>query len=77
MSWEHTRFRAVCDGCGHEGVCISSSDDWGRTGTAWEGFDGKPPSDYAVARKRVGARDMQPVCPECGSTSITRKEAIR
>lgn len=69
MGWDRTRFEARCTACGHTGVCIKGSDDWGRTSTDWEGFINQPPAATAVARKRVDARDNLAVC-ECGSTSI-------
>ena len=76
MSWEHIHYRAVCNGCGHEGVCIQSSDDWNRSESTYEGFDLRSPSDYAVARKRVGANDMLAQCPKCGGTTITHGEML-
>ena len=69
MSWEHHHYVATCAGCGHEGVCVKSSDDY-RSETKYEGFTNEEPDETAVARKRVGARDMRPVCPECGGTEI-------
>ena len=69
MSWEHTRYAARCEACGHVGVCIRSSDDWGRSATSWEGFASKEPDNTAVGRKRVGSRDMSPACA-CGDTRI-------
>lgn len=69
MSWEHTRYEARCESCGHAGICTRSADDWGRSSTTWEGFIGNPPDPTAEGRKRVDARDMVPVCP-CGATCI-------
>lgn len=71
MSWEHNHYTATCDACGHEGVCIKSSDDWGRSATRFEGFENVAPDSYAVGRKRVGADDMRPKCQNCGGASIT------
>lgn len=69
MSWEYSKYEAVCESCGHEGVCIRGSDDWGRSSTSWEGFQNHPPNSTAVGRKRADSRDMEPVC-SCGGTSI-------
>jgi len=71
MSWEHIRYRATCDGCGHEGVCIRSSDDWGRSETKFEDFIERAPSAYAVGRRRADANDMLPECPQCAGIAIT------
>jgi len=38
MSWEHIHYRAVCNGSGHEGVYIHSSDGMLKTtptASAW------------------------------------------
>lgn len=70
MSWEYERFEARCDDCGHVGVCVRGSDDWGRFSTSWEGFKNKSPDPTAVARKHVDARDSVPIC-KCGSTKIS------
>lgn len=70
MSWEHNHYLATCAGCGREGECIRSSDDWNRTETRYVGFTNKAPDAVAVAQKRVGSGDMSPVCPMCGSTEI-------
>lgn len=77
MSWEHLHYRAVCDSCGHEGVQIHSSDDWNHTETTYEGFDLRPPSAYAVGRKRAGPNDRLPTCPKCGGTAITHHELLK
>lgn len=69
MSWEHSKYKAKCVQCGHEGFCIRSSDDWNRSGTSWEGFENVEPDATAVSRKRVDRRDSQPVC-KCGSNKI-------
>jgi hypothetical protein len=70
MSWEYDKYEAVCEDCGHQGFCIRGSDDWGRTGTGWKGFENRPPHPYAVARKRASPDDKTPLCA-CGSTRIT------
>lgn len=33
MRWARVRYRAVCDGCGHEGVRVEAIGDWNRTET--------------------------------------------
>ena len=76
MSWEHIKYKATCDGCGHEGVRIDSSDDWGGSKTAWEGFNNVAPDTTAVGRKRAGAGDMRPKCPNCGGTAISRGDYL-
>ena len=70
MSWEYTKYEAVCEDCGRSGFCIEGSDDWGRSSTQWEGFGNENPHPYAVGRKRLDARNMRPVCV-CGSFKIT------
>ena len=35
MSWEYTKYEAVCEACGRSGLCIEGSDDWGRSSTRW------------------------------------------
>jgi hypothetical protein len=75
VSWEYSRYHARCDKCGKDGVCVSGSDDWGRTSTSWEGFNSKQPHPYDVARKRASSRDLVPVCA-CGSTSITAGKSM-
>ncbi len=67
MSWDHTRYEATCKTCGNVGVCINSSDDWGRSETTWEGFSTKPADSYLVDRMKIDA--LKPVC-HCGSTDI-------
>ncbi|HTV40685.1 MAG TPA: hypothetical protein VMF08_08920 [Candidatus Sulfotelmatobacter sp.] len=69
MSWEHTTYEAHCEDCGAKGFCISSSDNWGRSETSWEGFKSEKPDATSVIRQRVSARDMVPVC-KCGSRRI-------
>lgn len=69
MSWEYSKYEAICENCGRSGFCIQGSDDWGRSSTAWEGFDSRPPNPTAVARRRVDSRDMVAVCT-CGGTVI-------
>lgn len=75
MSWEHDKYEAQCRSCGRKGFVILSSDDWGRTAIAWEGFRNKAPDSTAVARKRASQRDSSPVC-ECGSTDVVRGEYV-
>lgn len=70
MSWEHDHYVATCVACGHEGECIRSSDDWNRTATSYVGFANNAPDATAVGTKRVGDRDMNPVCSKCGGTEI-------
>lgn len=69
MSWEHTKYDAVCEACGRKGFVIRSSDDWGRFATSYEGFDNVSPDATAVGRKRADARDSSPKCA-CGSTAV-------
>lgn len=65
--------RAVrCGQCGHEGVREDWSDDWGRSGTIWHGFETMPASDHMALRKRAEDR---PVCG-CGSTDISDVEVV-
>lgn len=71
MSWEYDRYTATCLGCGHIGVVIVGSDDWGRFSTDYEGFDTTPPSPTAVGRKRADARQSVARC-RCGGSSIER-----
>lgn len=68
MSWDETRHKATCSQCGHDGVQINRSDDWGRSETSWEGFDTVPASDYEYHRGRSEA--LVPKC-KCGSKSIS------
>ena len=75
MSWEYTRFRARCDDCGADGVCVEGSDDWNRTSRSWEGFGGRPPDPTAVGRKRADSRQLNPVCA-CGSSRISVGERL-
>jgi hypothetical protein len=75
MSWDHTKYEACCESCGKKGFCIESMDDWNRTATEWIGFDTKQPDAYEVTRKRVGARDLQPVC-DCGKSRVVRGERL-
>src|ERR1700731_3589462 len=69
VSWEYSKYETVCEMCGHRGFCVRGSDDWGRSSTKWEGFENRPSSSTAVARKRVDSRDMEPVCI-CGGTMV-------
>lgn len=55
MSWEYSKYEAVCKQCGHQGFCIEGSDDWGRSCTWWEGFNGRPSSPTAVGRMKASA----------------------
>lgn len=69
MSWEYSHYEAYCAVCGHAGVCIQGSDDWGRSSTGWEGFAVREPDPTAVGRMRADWRDLTPLC-KCGSTQI-------
>lgn len=69
MGWEHDRFEARCEECGHSGVVDISSDDWGRSARRYEGFQNLEPSPYAVGRKRADQRQNDAVCA-CGSSRI-------
>ncbi len=71
MGWEKTRYAARCGQCGHEGIVILSSDDWGRQGRHYEGFENIPPDINAVARLRADARHNSACC-SCGSTDIVQ-----
>jgi len=75
MSWDYTRYRARCTTCGHIGVCLQGSDDWGRSSTKWEGFESCPPDPTEVARKKTDARNMRARC-KCGSTEILVEERL-
>ena len=71
MSWDHYYYEATCRKCGAKGYRISSSDDWNRHETSWEGF--KPFTDfpryeYLVARKKIDVNSLAQC--ECGSTDI-------
>ncbi|SAL06105.1 hypothetical protein AWB67_06828 [Caballeronia terrestris] len=70
MSWEHNHYKATCIGCGHEGECIKSSDDWNRSETRYAGFANNDPDATAVGRKRADRRDSSPTCPQCGGTEV-------
>lgn len=69
MSWDSNKYEARCTACGRTGFVIRSSDDWGRSATAYVGFTNVPPNATAVGRKRADARDMSGLC-ECGSALI-------
>lgn len=73
MSWDESRYTATCSSCGHEGVEVSRSDDWGNSETRWEGFATVPASDYEYYRGRSEAR--VPEC-KCGSKSILRGKVL-
>ena len=70
MSWEYERYEAVCAVCGHAGVCVRGSDDWGRSSTTWVGFDSREPDPTEVGRKRTDRRDLVAIC-KCRSSRIT------
>jgi hypothetical protein len=72
MSWEYSRYEAKCATCGHTGVCIQGSHDWGRTSTNWEGFRTEDPDPMEVGRKRASRRDLTPICP-CGSRGVRKR----
>jgi hypothetical protein len=74
MSWDRIRYRAVCDGCGQEGVRVEATDDWNRTETTFEGFYQGMPDATALARKRISSGS--PRCPVCGGTSISGTERL-
>ncbi|VBP13384.1 Uncharacterised protein [Burkholderia pseudomallei] len=57
MSTEHDRYIVKCNSYGHERLWIEHSDDWGRGGRTFEGFEAVPPDQQAVHRKRAGAQD--------------------
>ncbi|VVO78958.1 hypothetical protein PS870_01688 [Pseudomonas fluorescens] len=67
MSWDESRYRAICRDCGHEGVQVSRSDDWGRTEALWEGFNTTPANDYELHRKH--SDEQAPIC-KCGSRNV-------
>ncbi len=67
MSWDESRRKATCAQCGHQGVQIARSDDWGRSEDRWDGFDTVPANDYEYHRGRSQAH--VPIC-KCGSRSI-------
>ncbi len=73
MSWDESRYKATCSACGHEGIQVKRSDDWGRTEERWEGFDTTPANDYEYYRKRSDA--LVPVC-KCGSKNIAVGQAM-
>jgi hypothetical protein len=70
MSWDYSKYEAICRDCGRKGVCIRGSDDWGRTARRWEGFENHEPPRMLVIRKIVSSRHMMPVCA-CGSSNIS------
>lgn len=72
MSTEHDRYVATCQGCGHTGVWIERSDDWGHGCWSSEGFDAVPPAAQAVLRKRTSAYAMSAGCPNCGSSDVVK-----
>lgn len=72
MSTEHDRYVATCQTCGHTGVWIEHSDDWGRSGRSFEGFDVVPPDAQAVLRKRTSAYAMSARCPSCGGSDVLK-----
>lgn len=76
MSWEHTKRKAKCNKCGHEGVYIESSDDWNRHKQSWEGFSALPIGKLSTMRMKVGNNDGSPACPECGCNEIIIGEVI-
>lgn len=67
MSWDESKYKATCSDCGHEGVQVWRSDDWGRTEERWEGFNIVPANDYELYRKRSEA--TIPMC-KCGSRNV-------
>lgn len=75
MGWEHDRFTAISTDCGHEGVVIVSSDDWGRSAGRYEGFACIDAPVDATGRKRADAREASPQC-RGGSCSVLRGERL-
>lgn len=69
MGWEYTRYKARCESCGKEGVCIRGSDDWNRTSTTWEGFNNESPNAVAVAQGKSDRREMVGHC-SCGNSKL-------
>lgn len=70
MGWEYFRYKAKCNDCGEEGVCVKGDDDWGRQSTSWEGFEMVKPTETEIARKRADRRESRALC-KCGSRNIT------
>lgn len=75
MSWEYDRYSATCRNCGHVGVVVIGSDDWGRFSTSYEGFENSAPSGTAVGRKRSDARESVARC-RCGGSDVERGERV-
>jgi len=75
MGWEHDRYEAICEGCGHRGVVVESSDDWGRFSRRYEGFENVQPDVNDVGRLRKDSRQSSPVCL-CGSRSVVQGARI-
>ncbi|WP_152973131.1 hypothetical protein [Pseudomonas asplenii] len=73
MSWDERRFKATCSDCGHEGVQVIRSDDWGRTEQSWEGFDTVSAEDYEHHRGRSEA--LVPIC-KCKCKNIIIGQVI-
>lgn len=71
MGWEHDRYEAVWEECGHRGIVVESSDSWGRFARRYEGFGNVDPSPTAIGRRRSDARQSSPLC-DCGSSAVTR-----
>lgn len=69
MGRDRTRYEAVCQDCGTNGVKVVIEDDWCRTTTHWEGFSETPPNANAVAGMKVSPRDKRAICG-CGSNNI-------
>jgi hypothetical protein len=75
MSWEITKYEAVCQDCGRKGVCIKGSNDWGRFLCTWEGFDNLNPPPVLVLRGKLSRDHMLPKCA-CGSMDIEVGDVI-
>lgn len=67
MGWDESRHKATCGSCGHEGVQVRRSNDYGESDDRWEGFATVPAKECDYHRKRSGAR--VPVC-NCKSQNI-------
>jgi hypothetical protein len=75
MSWEYSKYKAICEDCGKQGYCIRGSDDWFRSSTTWEGFEERSVGAQEIARKRADSRDKRAIC-SCGSSKISLGELV-
>ena len=72
---EVARYALVCLDCGQKGFCVESLNEWGGVSTSWEGFLSVLPR----SKRLIETDDSDAMDPRCicGSTRITRAEAVR